>query len=186
VDALNWDLLNDGIGNPKNTRNMLLTHDTPPVMSFSVRETAEVAVRAGFRHIQFTAPSGEHASAVDAYLKSLKPVPSPALVRGKLSASAQHGKEIFKQAGCAECHPAPLYTNLKSYDLGTTTGMDAGKPLDTPTLVECWRTAPYLHDGSAATLRDVFTRKNAKDPHHDKSNLNDKDLTDLIEYVRSL
>ncbi|HEY5914869.1 MAG TPA: YncE family protein [Verrucomicrobiae bacterium] len=32
VDGLNWDLLNDGIGNPKNTRSLLLAHKTPPAM----------------------------------------------------------------------------------------------------------------------------------------------------------
>ncbi len=49
VDGLNWDLLNDGIGNPKNVKSLLLSHETPPAMSLGVRETAEVAVRAGIR-----------------------------------------------------------------------------------------------------------------------------------------
>ena len=53
VDALNWDLLNDGIGNPKNTKSMLLAHKTPPSMMTGVRPDAESAVRAGIRHIQF-------------------------------------------------------------------------------------------------------------------------------------
>ncbi len=42
VDALNWDLLNDGIGNPKNNKSLLLSHRTPPAMSIGVRETAEM------------------------------------------------------------------------------------------------------------------------------------------------
>ena len=54
VDGLNWDLLNDGIGNPKNTKSMLLSHRTPPAMSLGVRDTAETAVRAGLRSILFT------------------------------------------------------------------------------------------------------------------------------------
>ena len=49
VDGLNWDLLNDGIGNPKNTKSLLLAHKTPPAMSMGVRETAETAVRAGIQ-----------------------------------------------------------------------------------------------------------------------------------------
>jgi len=52
-DGLNWDLLNDGIGNPKNSRSMLLSHKTPPVMSLGVRAKAEMAVRAGYRYILF-------------------------------------------------------------------------------------------------------------------------------------
>ena len=186
VDGLNWDLLNDGIGNPKNVRSMLLAHKTPPSMTFGVRETADEAVRAGFRHIQFAVVPEETAAAVDAYLKSLTPVPSPALDNGSLSDSAKRGKKVFQSAGCADCHSAPLFTNLKSYDIGTATGLDAGKPVDTPTLVECWRTAPYLHDGSAATLRDLFSRTGSKDPHSQKSELSEQDFNDLIEYVRSL
>jgi hypothetical protein len=43
ADGLNWDLLNDGIGNPKNTRNMLLCFQTPPSMSLGIRDSADVA-----------------------------------------------------------------------------------------------------------------------------------------------
>lgn len=183
VDGLNWDLLNDGIGNPKNNRSMLLAHKTPPAMSLAVRDTAEVAVRAGIRFIQFTVQPPEVADAIDAYLKALTPVPSPALVNGGLSESAKRGQALFEKAGCAECHPAPLYTDMKSHDLGTTAGMDKGKGVDTPTLVECWRTAPYLHDGSKATLEDLLDTG-----RHGQFNdaLNGQDLKDVIEFVRSL
>ncbi|HCF93507.1 MAG TPA: hypothetical protein DEW46_00445, partial [Verrucomicrobia bacterium] len=37
ADGFNWDLLNDGIGNPKNTRSMVWSYLTPPVMSLAVR-----------------------------------------------------------------------------------------------------------------------------------------------------
>ncbi len=186
VDALNWDLLNDGIGNPKNTRSMLLAHETPPAMSLGVRDTAETAVRAGIRHIQFAVRPESDAEAIDAYLKSLKPVPSPYLQNGALSAAAQRGKIIFERAGCAECHPAPLYTDLQHYDIGTGTGMDTGQSFDTPTLVEVWRTAPYLHDGRAATMLDVFKKHNPKNRHGNTSNLTDEELADLVEFVLSL
>lgn len=80
MDGLNWDLLNDGMGNPKNTRTMFLSHRTSPVMTLGVRASAEVAVTAGFVHIQFLEPSGELAECVNAYLKNMKEVPSPFLV----------------------------------------------------------------------------------------------------------
>mgnify|MGYP005845196605 FL=1 len=186
VDALNWDLLNDGIGNPKNTKSMLLSHETPPAMSMGVRDTAETAVRAGIRHIQFAVRPESDADAIDAYLKSLRPVPSPYLQNGELSPAAMRGKAIFERAGCAECHPAPLYTNLQHYDVGTGSGLDAGKAFDTPTLVEVWRTAPYLHDGRAATMLDVFKKHNNDDKHGNTSGLTDEELADLVEFVLSL
>lgn len=189
VDALNWDLLNDGIGNPKNNKSLLLTFETPPSMSMGVRETPEAAVRAGIRHILFTVQPPEVAASVDAYIKSLKPVPSPRLMKGKLSAAAKRGEKIFrdKEVNCASCHPGPLFTDLKSYDVGTLGRFDKQSDyFDTPTLVELWRTAPYLHDGSAGTMRDVLTTANKRDQHGKTSHLTADQLNDLIEYLLSL
>jgi cytochrome c peroxidase len=187
ADALNWDLVNDGIGNPKNTRSLLLAHKTPPAMSLGVRVTAEVAVRAGIKGTLQTEQPEEVASAIDAYLKSLRPVPSPWLVNGRLSEAAERGKAVFARAGCAECHPPGLFTDLHAYDVGTRRAFDKpGDKFDTPTLVEGWRTAPYLHDGSAATVRDVLTVWNPQDQHGVTSNLSDRELDDLCEYLLSL
>ena len=108
-DGLNWDLLNDGIGNPKNTRTMLLSHATPPVMSLGVRDKMETAVRAGFIHIQFTQPEPGEVEAVNAYLKSLEPATSPhRQPDGSLTTSAARGEAIFhrESTACAQCHPA--------------------------------------------------------------------------------
>ena len=186
VDGLNWDLLNDGIGNPKNTKNMLLSHVTPPAMSLGVRDTAEMAVRAGIRHIQFAVRPEEDAVAIDEYMKALTPEPSPYLVNGELSEAAKRGKTIFMQAGCAECHPAPLYTTLQHYNVGTATQLDKEDEYDTPTLIESWRTAPYLHDGRAATMREVLTKFNPNDLHGKTSDLSEEQLDDLVAYVLSL
>ncbi len=186
VDALNWDLLNDGIGNPKNTKNMLWTHRTPPAMSLGSRETAEEAVRAGLKHIQLSVRPEEDAKALDEYLKSLTPVPSPYLVDGQPSNSAKRGKKVFDDAGCITCHAPPLFTDLQEYDLKTGTGVDAGKKFDTPTLVEVWRTAPFLHDGWAATLMEVITTFNKGDTHGITSKLSAQEKKDLVEYVLSL
>jgi YVTN family beta-propeller protein len=189
VDGLNWDLLNDGIGNPKNTKSLLLAHQTPPAMSLSARETAEAAVRAGIRHILFTAQPAEVADAIDEYLKSLKPIPSPHLVKGQLSPKARRGEKLFRsqETGCAQCHPPPLFTNLNSYDVGTRGPLDSGTDtFDTPTLIELWRTAPYLHDGSVAVLRDVLTFANQNDQHGKTSHLSADQISDLCEYLLSL
>ena len=68
TDGLNWDLLNDGMGNPKNCKSLLLAHETPPALITGIRPTAEIAVRAGFTHIQFTQIEEGQAKAVDKYL----------------------------------------------------------------------------------------------------------------------
>ncbi len=185
VDGLNWDLLNDGIGNPKNTKSMLLAHQTPPSMSLGIRDTAEMAVRAGIKFIQFAVRPEADAVAIDTYLKGLTPVPSPKLIKGEFSPAAKRGEAVFGKAGCAECHPKPLFTNLKQYNVGTAKGMDTGKPMDTPTLVEVWRTAPYLHDGSAATIEDVLKKCNPNDQHANTAGLSAEELSALVDYVLS-
>ena len=121
VDGLNWDLLNDGIGTPKNTRSMLLSHKTPPVMSEAVRADMETATASGFRYIQFHQAPEADLDDVRAYLRSLTAEPSPWLVEGKLSPLALRGKTIFEseKSKCSLCHPGPLFTNLEAYNVGT-------------------------------------------------------------------
>ena len=187
ADALNWDLPNDGIRTPKNTKSLLLAHETPPAMSLGVRDSAETAVRAGIEHVLFAHLAEEVPAAMDEYLKSLKPVPSPFLDHGRLSPSARRGREVFGQAGCSRCHRPGLFTDLHSYDVGTRGRFDqAGDKFDTPTLVELWRTSPYLHDGSAATAREVVTAHTSDDRHGKISRLTSDQIDDLCAYLLSL
>jgi cytochrome c peroxidase len=180
-DGLNWDLLNDGIGNPKNTRSLMFSHETPPVMISGVRPNAEAAVRAGFRFIQFFEVDEETASAVDAYLRSLRPVPSPFLVDGELSPLAQRGQRVFERLSCIECHSGPFFTDLQRHRVGEDIEFEDG--WDTPTLREVWRTAPYLFDGRAATIEEVFTihRHGIEDRRVSR-----RDIRALVEFVKSL
>ena len=187
-DAINWDLMNDGIGNFKSTKSLVLAHETPPMMAEGVRNTAEEAVRAGLTHILFAARPEEEAAAIDAYLKSLRPTPSPHLVDGRLSTAAERGKTLFdnNRVGCRKCHPAPLYTDLKMHDVGTKGKYEMADRYDTPTLIEVWRTAPYLHDGRYITIKQLIA-----DGKHGKSRgrveeLSEQQIDDLAEFVLSL
>jgi cytochrome c peroxidase len=92
-----------------------------------------------------------------------------------------------KKVGCATCHPPGTYTDLHAYDVGTVGKFD--KPADkydTPGLIETWRTAPYFHDGSAVTMRDVLTTSNPNDRHGSTSHLSEQQIEDLVEYILSL
>jgi cytochrome c peroxidase len=166
---------------------MLLAHETPPAMSTGVRAAAEVAVRAGMTYIQFTEQPETDAEAIDAYLSGLRPVPSPGLESGNLTASARRGKALFESeaVGCAECHPSPHGTDLKLHDVGTRGPRDHRARFDTPALTEIWRTAPYLHDGRSATIMEVLTTHNPEDRHGQTSHLSPEELRDLAAYVLS-
>ncbi|MCF7956454.1 MAG: c-type cytochrome [Phycisphaerae bacterium] len=192
-DALNWDLLNDGMGNPKNTKSLLLSHRTPPSMVSGIRATAEVGVRAGIRFIQFAVRPEEDAAVIDEYLKSLKPIPSPRLARSRidprqfeLNENAKLGKKIFEKANCSMCHSGKLFTDLQKYNVGTGKDRQKNMEFDTPTLIEIWRTSPYLHDGRAATIKSVLTEFNINNMHGSTSDLTEKQIEQLAEYVLSL
>ena len=189
VDGLNWDLLNDGLGNPKNTKSLVWAHRTPPAMSTGVRDNAEAAVRSGLSHILFAVPREDVAGALDCYLRSLEPLPSPRLVEGRLSLAGRRGEALFysPEVGCAACHAGSLRTDLRSHDVGTAGRFDQGQTLfDTPALVELWRTAPFLHDGSCPSLRELITSRNMGNRHGRTSHLSKAQVDDLIEFLLSL
>ena len=54
---------------------------------------------------------------------------------------------------------------------------------DTPSLRGLWLTAPYFHDGSAATLEEVF---NSGTVHSLSDRLTVKEIENLVEYLRAL
>jgi YVTN family beta-propeller protein len=119
------------------------------------------------------------------------------LTGGRLSPAAERGKTLFfdQAVGCAGCHGGPYYTDSRLekpfllHDVGT--GSDdptekMGPRYDTPTLLGVYRTAPYLHHGKAATLRDVLTTTNKGDRHGRTSHLKPAEIDDLVEFLRSL
>ncbi len=188
ADGMNWDLVNDGIGNPKNARSLLWSHKTPPVMSLGVRESMEEAAQKGFQFIQFREVDEGDLNAVRAYLRSMEPEASPHLVNGQLSEKARKGKRLFEdvKVGCSHCHAAPLFTTRDTHDVGTRHELDREGRFDTPTCVELWRTGPYLHDGSAVTLKEMLTTMNPDDKHGQTSQLSAEEIDALVEYLLSL
>ena len=188
MDALKWDLANDGHGNFKNARSLLYAHITPPVMWTGVRDSAELAVRAGVGNILMSNQVllKDECLAIDAYLKSMRHVPSPFLDKGRLSAAAKRGKTVFSKMQCGVCHlPESYYTDMRPYP-GLKSSNDFGRldgNWDTPALIEAWRTAPYLHDGRCLDMEDLFS---GEDGHELSRPLTPQELADLIVFVKSL
>ena len=197
ADGLNWDLLNDGSGNLKNAKSMLYAQELPPAMWRGVRPDAYYAIRTGFHFILFSVPGEEVCKDIEAMFAELRPLKSPYLVAGKLSESAERGKVLFnsERIGCFKCHPEDNYfADGKMHDVDTNGPLDRdadidkwGGNFDTPTLIEVWRTAPYLHDGRYVDMRDLFI--DGAHGHRvggDVKGMTDKEVDDLVEYTLSL
>ena len=124
-------------------------------------------------------------------------VPLSPHAKNGLSDAAKRGRDVFfaKETACATCHSGPYFTDSNPatkpalHDVGTGRSDPSEKmPLkyDTPTLLGVYRSAPYLHDGSAKTLRDLLTTSNAGDKHGKTSHLNSAQVDDLIEFLKAL
>ena len=107
---------------------------------------------------------------------------------GSLSAAAINGQAVFAAKGCAECHSNSIFTDSNTAalnDIGSImseSGQRLGGPLsgfDTPTLLGVWRTAPYLHDGSAPTLEDAIAA-------HTEIDMTAAEQSDLASYLIQL
>lgn len=95
------------------------------------------------------------------------------------------GKPIDQTNRCIYCHSGFKGTDQKSFDVGTKKATDNTGLLDTPQLTNIAITAPYLHDGSAATLEEIWTVFNPEDKHGRTNDLTKDELNDLIEYLRT-
>lgn len=130
-------------------------------------------------------------AALQAWL--LKGLPEPQVTTAPLTADQEAGKALFEsvEVGCGSCHAAGIGTDGSSHDVGTVSELEknltqfGAKPLyDTPSLRAVGATAPYLHDGSAATLAEVLEKTKGKMGHVET--LTDAQKLQLIAYLQTL
>jgi YVTN family beta-propeller protein len=128
--------------------------------------------------------------ALSAYVGSLNAFdPSPhRAADGSLTSAAADGRSVFIDKNCASCHSGSAFTRSavdNPTDVGTLKSTSGSRlygaltGIDVPTLRDVWATAPYLHDGSAATL-DAAVRA------HTNVAITDADLARVVAYVREI
>ncbi len=188
IDGLRWDFLGDGIGNPKDTLSLLHFDKTEPMNRRATMQSAHACARNGLQSTNMIVPTDKEVEDLFAYLISLRPVPSPHLTpEGKLTEVAERGKALFEgKASCVSCHPAPYYTDNKMHNVGVLSPNEPDGRYDTPSLLESYRTAPYLHDGRALTLKDVLTANNEEKKHGAVGSLSEQEIDELVAYLLSL
>ena len=204
-DHLQYDFEPDGLGmSIVDNRSLLGIRGTGP-FKWNGKNTS-LYMQCGIRFARFLTRSAPFPpadlNALVAYINSLEPFPSrsrpadltPAQARGKAlfeRARTRNGEPIPAGDRCITCHSGPLYTDALKHDVGTTSPYDkapwdAGKAFDTPQLNAVALTAPYLHDGKARTLEEIWTVHSPNDTHGVTSDMGKEGLNDLIEYLRTL
>jgi YVTN family beta-propeller protein len=117
---------------------------------------------------------------------------------GELTEPQKRGKVVFERSKdnfgntipennrCITCHTSPYYTNLKLASVSTLAASDDSIQFDTPHLNNIYASAPYLHDGRAATLEEIWTKYGKDDKHGLAGDMTKNQLNDLVEYLKSL
>jgi len=120
------------------------------------------------------------------------------LANGDLTPAQERGKAIFERTvakngtpipeanQCGYCHSGPKYTDQQQVNVGTGKPTDRSPVIDVPQLPNVAYSAPYLHDGSARTLEEIWTIFNPQDKHGVTNDLTKDQLNDLIEYLKTL
>jgi YVTN family beta-propeller protein len=138
--------------------------------------------------------------AIVAYIMTGIPYPPNLMYNpdGKLTDAQLRGKAVFERKvdnfgnpipennRCVTCHPAPFYTNRQPADVSTLAATDDSMLFDTPHLNNIYASPPYLHDGRAATLEEIWTIYGQDDKHGLVGDMTKNELNDLVEYLKSL
>lgn len=189
VDGLTWDLEPDGLGlNRVDNRTLRGIADTAPYKWSG--KNPDLAMQCGPRVARFLFRSeGFSAPQLEALVAFLKSIPLPPNRHrspdGRLTPAQRRGKAIF-EAQCNSCHPPPHYTRLNTRPFGVPGAYDTTRTFDVPQLNRIYETAPYLHDGRALTLEEIWTVYNPDDTHGATNKLGKDGLNDLIEYLKTL
>lgn len=110
-----------------------------------------------------------------------------------LTAQEQAGMEDFVEAGCANCHGGPMFSDFELHTLGVPdangiTDRGAGQfDFRTPTLRNITLTAPYMHNGEFASLREVLEFYNDISGNRVNNAINDNlNPNDIAQDARQL
>jgi YVTN family beta-propeller protein len=201
-DGLSWDLEPDGFGKDI-VDNRLLEDvaDTAPFKWNGGNPDLETECGPRTEKFFYRSQSYDRKELADlvAFVKSIPLRPNRRrLPDGKMTAAQERGKAIFERTRrkdgspipdenqCLACHSGPHHTNQQRADVGSGKPTDRSPLIDVPQLTNVALTAPYLHDGSARTMEEIWTVFNPNDTHGVTNDLQKDELNDLIEYLKTL
>jgi cytochrome c peroxidase len=201
VDGLSYDFDGDGIGdNLLDNRSLQGVAKTGPFKWIGKNPSLQIQCGPRFaRVLMRTDPiPPKDLDDLAAFIESQPPPRThyrkgtpltPSQERGRrifFATTTTAGKPIPRERQCQTCHRPPLFTNRLLSEIGTKAPTDSTALFDTPHLLGISATAPYLHDGRAKTLEELWTIYQTNDLHGVSSYMNKHQLNDLIEYLKTL
>ena len=202
IDGITYDIEADGIGvSPVDNRTLRGIFDTAPFKWEGTNPTLNrqcgPRLSVLFTRIQPFTPT--ELDAVEYYITTIPRPPNRYHTPGERYTEAQmRGKTVFERtttndgrpippAGrCVFCHMPPYYTSRELFDVGTRQGLDRQGKFDVPHLNNIYDSAPYLHNGMAPTLEEIWTVYNPYDKHGYTNDMTKDQLNDLIEFIKTL
>ena len=202
IDGITYDIEPDGVGvSPVDNRTLRGILDTAPFKwegtNPSLQRQCGPRLSVFFTRIQPFTP--EELSALDNYIATIPRPPNRYRPLGtQLTEAQRRGKKIFERKmsndgrmipvdnRCSTCHPAPLFTDRSRRNVGTKMMYDREEAFDVPHLNNIYDSAPYLHNGIAHTLEEIWTRYNPNDEHGVTNDMTKDQLNDLMEYLKTL
>jgi YVTN family beta-propeller protein len=202
VDGLSYDVEADGIGvSPVDNRTLRGILDTAPFKwegtNPSLQRQCGARLAVFFTRLAPFTP--EQLNDLESYITTIPRPPNrfralgatltPAQRRGKVifeRTSTADGREIPVQLRCPTCHFPPYYTDRRVHDVGSRHAYDRQGRFDTPHLNNIYDSAPYLHNGIAPTLEEIWTVYNPDDRHGVTNDMTKDQLNELIEYLKTL
>jgi YVTN family beta-propeller protein len=202
VDAITYDIEPDGIGlNPVDNRTLRGILDTAPFKWTGKNKTIsrQCGPRLAVFFTRIDPFTPDQVEALESYIRTIPRNPNRyRAVDQELTPAQRRGKAVFERTvtnsgqaipveqRCNGCHPAPYFTNRELVSVGTASELDTHDVFDIPHLNNIYESAPYLHDGRADTLEEIWTRFNPKDEHGVTNDMTKDQLNDLIEYLKTL
>lgn len=202
IDGIVYDIEDDGIGmGPIDNRSLRGVNDTAPFKWTGINPNLrrQCGARLAVFITRLSPLSPDALDDLHSYLCSIPRPPNRYRKLGEPLTDAQRrGKAIFErerandgrpippEGRCVTCHPAPIYTDGRIHDVGTKFATDKTGDFDPPHLNNIYDSAPYLHNGIAWTLEEIWTKYNPYDKHGVTSDMTKDQLNDLVEYLKTL
>jgi YVTN family beta-propeller protein len=201
IDGMTYDIEPDGLGiNPVDNRTLRGINDTAPFKWEGTNPTLkrQCGPRLAAFFTRIDPFRAEQSAALDRYIVTITRPPNryrtgdeltPPQRRGKVIFERTHdksGNELVPTERCVFCHAPPYFTNRNVYDVGSASPLDTHSEFDVPHLNNIYDSPPYLHDGRAKSLEEIWTVYNPFDTHGLTNDLTKDELNDLIEYLKTL